>query len=50
MAQQKNPKQTGRKAASDAARILRDPDATPREKEVAASDLAQAAPRGKKKK
>ena len=50
MAQQKNPKQTGRKAASDAARILRDPDATPAEKEVAASDLAQAAPRGKKKK
>jgi hypothetical protein len=32
---------TGKKAASDAARILSDPKSTKREREVAASDLAQ---------
>jgi hypothetical protein len=32
---------TGKKAASDAARILRDSKSTRKEKEVAASDLAQ---------
>jgi hypothetical protein len=33
---------TGKKAASDAGRILSDPKSTKKEKEVAASDLAQA--------
>ena len=33
---------TGKRAASDASRILRDPKSTKKEKEVAASDLAQA--------
>ncbi|MCK4135353.1 hypothetical protein KM864_26380 (plasmid) [Ralstonia solanacearum] len=32
---------TGKKAASDAAKILRDPKSTKKEKEVAASDLSQ---------
>lgn len=32
---------TGKKAASDAGKQLRDPKSTKREKEVAASDLAQ---------
>lgn len=32
---------TGKKPASDAGRILRDPKSTKKEKEVAASDLAQ---------
>jgi hypothetical protein len=32
---------TGKKAASDASRILSDPKSTKKEKEVAASDLAQ---------
>lgn len=32
---------TGKKAASDAAKILRNPKSTKKEKEVAASDLAQ---------
>lgn len=32
---------TGKKAASDASKILRDPHSTKKEKEVAASDLAQ---------
>jgi len=32
---------TGKKAASDASRILRNPKSTPKQKEVAASDLAQ---------
>jgi hypothetical protein len=32
---------TGKKAASDAARILRDSKSTKKEREVAASDLAQ---------
>jgi hypothetical protein len=41
---------TGKKAASDASRILRNPKSTPKQKEVAASDLAQrrgAKPKGK---
>jgi hypothetical protein len=43
---------TGKKAASDAAKILRDPKSTKKEKEVAASDLAQrkGAPADKPKK
>ena len=43
---------TGKKAASDAGRILSDPKSTKKEKEIAASDLAQAArhPHGGKKK
>ena len=32
---------TGKKAGSDAGKILRDPKSTKKEKEVAASDLAQ---------
>jgi hypothetical protein len=32
---------TGKKPASDAGRILRDPKSTKKQKEVAASDLAQ---------
>jgi hypothetical protein len=32
---------TGKKPASDASRILRDPKSSKKEKEVAASDLAQ---------
>jgi len=40
---------TGKKAASDAGRILRDPKSTKKEREVAASDLAQARRSGKKK-
>jgi hypothetical protein len=32
---------TGKKSASDASRILRDPKSTKKEREVAASDLAQ---------
>ena len=32
---------TGKKAASDAAKILSNPNSTKKEKEVAASDLAQ---------
>lgn len=32
---------TGKKPASDAGKILRDPKSTKKEKEVAASDLAQ---------
>jgi len=40
---------TGKKPASDAARILRDPKSTPKQKEVAASDLAQRkGPKGRK--
>lgn len=35
---------TGKKAASDAAKILRNPNSTKKEKEVAASDLAQRKP------
>ena len=33
---------TGKKPASDASKILRDPNSTKKEKEVAASDLSQA--------
>lgn len=32
---------TGKKAASDASKVLKDPKATPAEKTAAASDLAQ---------
>ncbi len=32
---------TGKKAASDAGKVLADPNATPAEKTAAASDLAQ---------
>ena len=40
---------TGKKPASDAGKILRDPKSTRKEKEVAASDLAQrkGKPKGK---
>jgi hypothetical protein len=38
---------TGKKAASDAARILRNPNSTKKQKEVAASDLAQRKGKGK---
>ncbi|WKE69284.1 hypothetical protein [Streptomyces sp. WP-1] len=37
-----NPKQTGKKAASAAAKVLNDPNATKAEKSAAASALAQA--------
>jgi hypothetical protein len=45
---------TGKKPASDASRILRNPKSTPKQKEVAASDLAQrrgaySKPKGGKK-
>jgi hypothetical protein len=33
---------TGKKPASDAGKILSNPQSTPRQKEIAASDLAQA--------
>jgi hypothetical protein len=33
---------TGKKVASDAAKMLRDPKSTKKEKELAGSDLAQA--------
>ncbi len=33
---------TGKKAASDAGKVLSDPKSTKKEKEIAASDLAQA--------
>jgi hypothetical protein len=33
---------TGKKAASDAGKVLSNPKSTAREKEIAASDLAQA--------
>jgi hypothetical protein len=39
---------TGKKAASDAAKILRNPNSTKKEKEVAGSDLAQRKPTKKK--
>jgi hypothetical protein len=42
---------TGKKAASDASKILSNPKSTKKEKEVAASDLAQRkAPKPKPKK
>jgi hypothetical protein len=43
----KNPKQTGKGAASDAGKILSNPKSTPAEKKVADSDLSQA-PKKKK--
>ncbi len=46
---QKNSKQTSKKVASIAAKILKDPHSTKREKSVAGSDLAQTRP-GKKTK
>jgi len=41
---------TGKKPASDAGKILSNPKSTPKQKEVAASDLAQAKHKGKGKK
>jgi hypothetical protein len=35
---------TGKKAASDAGKMLQDPKSTKKEKEIAASDLAQRKP------
>jgi hypothetical protein len=49
MSLRKNPKQTSLKVASKAAKILRDPSSTKKERSVAASDLAQTRPRGAKK-
>lgn len=40
---------TGKKAASDAAKVLNDPKATKAEKSAAASDLAQTPHKGSKK-
>lgn len=42
---------TGKKAASDAGKVLSNPKSTPKQKEIAASDLAQAkrSPKGKGK-
>jgi hypothetical protein len=40
---------TGKKAASDAGKVLADPKATKAEKTAAASDLVQAPSSGKKK-
>jgi hypothetical protein len=39
---------TGKKAASDAGKVLSNPNSTKREKEIAASDLAQAKHKPKK--
>lgn len=41
---------TGKKAASQASKVLRDPKATKAEKSAAASDLAQTPKGGSKKK
>lgn len=38
----KNTKQTSKKVASEASKILKDPNSTKAEKSVAASDLSQA--------
>jgi hypothetical protein len=38
---------TGKKAASDAGKILQNPNSSKKDKEVAASDLAQAKRKGK---
>jgi hypothetical protein len=38
---------TGKKAASDAGKVLSNPKSTPKQKEIAASDLAQAKQKGK---
>jgi hypothetical protein len=40
---------TGKKAASNAGKVLSDPNATPAEKSAAASDLAQTPKHGSKK-
>jgi hypothetical protein len=39
---------TGKKAASDAGKVLSNPNSTKREREIAASDLAQAKHKPKK--
>jgi len=39
---------TGKKAASDAGKVLPNPKSTPKQKEIAASDLAQAKKGSKK--
>jgi hypothetical protein len=44
----KNTKQTSKKVASDAAKILRDPKSPPAVRRVAASDLAQTPPKKKR--
>lgn len=44
----KNTKQTSKKVASDASKILRDPKSTPAMKRVAGSDLAQTTPKKKR--
>jgi hypothetical protein len=52
ISRKENTMTTGKKPASDASRILRNSSSTKKEKEVAASDLAQrrgAKPGGKKK-
>jgi len=49
MAAKKNPKQTGKAAASEAARLLANKKTPAKVKKVAASDLAQARPRPKKR-
>jgi hypothetical protein len=41
---------TGKKPASDAGKVLADPKSTPEEKQIAASDLAQAPKKGSNKK
>jgi hypothetical protein len=41
---------TGKKPASDAGKVLADPKSTQEEKEIAASDLAQAPKKGSNKK
>ncbi len=43
-----NTKQTSAKVATKASQILRDPHSTPKEKSVAASDLAQAKGKAKR--
>jgi len=45
----KNTKQTSPSVASKASAILSNPKSTPAQKSVAASDLAQTRPTGKKK-
>ena len=44
----KNPKQTGKKAGSDASKILRSPYSSKTEKRVAGSDLSQRPLRNKR--
>jgi len=43
-----NKKQTSKKVAKDASKLLRDPKSSPAVKRVAGSDLAQAKGKGKK--